>query len=306
MRILAAAIVFVATGAAAQDAQPPGAPPAAVAQAPAAPAAPPLAAAAPAPAPAWRALNPANTLLIETTKGRIIVEMRPDLAPLTVARIKALTRQGYYNGAQFYRVIQGFMAQTGDKGNKQFRSALPNLKGEMTFALTPQMPYGSIGSAPGADVGYIGSVPVMIATAPGAPAGQAPTSGRGHIAFCPGIVAMAHPDKQPDGGNSQFFLMRQYAPTLEKNFAAWGRVVVGQDVVFAIKNGEPPVGPDRMTRVRVLADIPAAERPVVEVTDLQGPALAAAAQAASAAKGTAFTLCDIPIQARVNGTVTTS
>ena len=288
MRILLAAALLAATAAGAQT--PPATP----------------TPAAPAVSSEWRALDPQNTLLIETTKGRIVVEMRPDLAPLTVARIKALTRQGYYSGAQFYRVIEGFMAQTGDKGAKTFRSSLPNLKGEMTFALTPATPYVSVGSSPAGDVGYVGSVPVTIAAAPGAPpapAGQAPTRGRGNIVFCPGIVAMAHPNNQPDGGNSQFFMMRQYAPSLEKAFAAWGRIVVGQEVVYALKNGEPVVNPDRMTSVRVLADVPAAQRPTVEVTNYDGPKMAAAAQAAVAAKGNAFTLCDIPFQARVNGTV---
>jgi peptidylprolyl isomerase len=291
MRLFAAAAVLLAAAV-----------PASAEETPAPPQAPAPAAAAPAsaePAHVWRTLDPANTLLIETTKGRIIVDMRPELAPLTVARIKALTRQGYYNGALFYRVIQGFAAQTGDKGSKQYRSSLPNLKGEMTFALTPAMGYASVGSSPGGDAGFIGTTPVMIATAPGAPAGQAPTSGRGHIAFCPGVVAMAHPNNQPDGGNSQFFFMRGIGTTLERNFAAWGRVVVGQSVVEAIKNGEPPVDPDKMTRLRVLSDIPAAQRPKVEVSDLKGPQLEAIVRAAAAAKGPSFSLCDVPIQARV-------
>ena len=303
MRVLVAAAVLAATTAAAQAPSPAPASTPTPTQAGAAPAAAPpgpTTAAAPAsPAVEWRTLDPANTLLIETTKGRIIVEMRPDLAPLTVARIKALTRQGYYNGALFYRVIEGFAAQTGDKGAKTYRSTLPNLKGEMTFALTPAMNYLSVGSSPGGDVGYIGSFPVTIATAPGATAGQPPTSGRGNIVFCPGIAAMAHPDRQPNGGNSQFFLLRQYAPTLEKSYAAWGRIVVGQNVVFALKNGEPPVNPDKMTSVRVLSDIPAPQRPKVEVTNLTQAGLAALAQAAVQAKGNAFTLCDIPVQARV-------
>lgn len=256
--------------------------------------------AAAAPETIWRTLDPANTLLIETNKGRIVVEMRPELAPLTVARIKALARQGYYNGAQFYRVIAGFMAQTGDKGDKTFRSSLPNLKGEMTFNLTPTMGYASAGSSPTGDAGFIGSTPVMIAAAAGSPGGQVPTSGRGHIAFCPGVVAMAHPANQPNGGNSQFFLMRGIGgPTLERNYAAWGRVVVGQAVVDAIKNGEPVVNPDKMTRVRVLSDIPAAQRPKVEVVDLKGPQLEAIVRKAAAAKGGAFSLCDVPVEARI-------
>ena len=55
-----------------------------------------------------------DTLIIETTKGRVTVAMRPDLAPNHVARSKELARQGFYNGVVFHRVIEGFMAQTGD------------------------------------------------------------------------------------------------------------------------------------------------------------------------------------------------
>jgi peptidylprolyl isomerase len=58
--------------------------------------------------------NPEDTLILETTKGNVVVEMRPDLAPNHVARIKELTRQGFYDGVPFHRVIEGFMAQTGD------------------------------------------------------------------------------------------------------------------------------------------------------------------------------------------------
>ena len=58
--------------------------------------------------------KPEDTLIIETTQGKVTVEMRPDLAPLHVARIKELARQGFYDGVPFHRVIEGFMAQTGD------------------------------------------------------------------------------------------------------------------------------------------------------------------------------------------------
>jgi peptidylprolyl isomerase len=58
--------------------------------------------------------KPEDTLVIETTKGRVTVEMRPDLAPKHVARIKELARKGFYDGVVFHRVIEGFMAQTGD------------------------------------------------------------------------------------------------------------------------------------------------------------------------------------------------
>ena len=59
-----------------------------------------------------------NTLYMDVPAGRVVIEMRPDLAPATVARIKELVRQGFYDGIVFHRVIDGFMAQTGDpKGN---------------------------------------------------------------------------------------------------------------------------------------------------------------------------------------------
>ena len=57
--------------------------------------------------------DPENTLVIETTKGKVVIAMRPDLAPGHVARIKELVREGFYDGIVFHRVIEGFMAQTG-------------------------------------------------------------------------------------------------------------------------------------------------------------------------------------------------
>ncbi|HSK41845.1 MAG TPA: peptidylprolyl isomerase [Arenibaculum sp.] len=60
------------------------------------------------------ALDPENTIFMDLDTGRVVIELRPDLAPKHVARIKELTRQGFYDGLKFHRVIDGFMAQTGD------------------------------------------------------------------------------------------------------------------------------------------------------------------------------------------------
>src|SRR6188768_969104 len=57
--------------------------------------------------------KPEDTLTLETTKGKVVIEMRPDLAPLHVAQIKGLVKDGFYDGVVFHRVIDGFMAQTG-------------------------------------------------------------------------------------------------------------------------------------------------------------------------------------------------
>src|SRR5260370_14522142 len=58
--------------------------------------------------------SPDNTMILDTTKGKVVIEMRPDLAPKHVARIKELVKSGFYDGIVFHRVIDGFMAQTGD------------------------------------------------------------------------------------------------------------------------------------------------------------------------------------------------
>ena len=74
-----------------------------------------------------------NTIIMETTKGRVVITLRPDLAPGHVERIKTLTRQGFYDGVPFHRVIDGFMAQTGDPtGTGMGGSDLPDLRAEFS------------------------------------------------------------------------------------------------------------------------------------------------------------------------------
>jgi peptidylprolyl isomerase len=91
--------------------------------------------------------RPEDTLIIETTKGKVTVEMRPDLAPQHVARIKELARQHFYDGVPFHRVIDGFMAQTGDptgtgtggsgKKLKAEFNAEPHTRGAVSMARAP-------------------------------------------------------------------------------------------------------------------------------------------------------------------------
>src|SRR6476661_7455390 len=77
------------------------------------------------------ATDPDNMLVLETTKGRVVIELRPDLAPGHVERIKTLANEGFYDGVVFHRVIDGFMAQGGDPtGTGMGGSKLPNLKQE--------------------------------------------------------------------------------------------------------------------------------------------------------------------------------
>ncbi len=91
------------------------------------------------------AADPANTMIIQTKDGDVTVRLRPDLAPRHVAQIKALAQKGFYNGVVFHRVIDGFMAQTGDPtGTGMGGSDLPNIPAEFT-----QTPFvrGTVGMA---------------------------------------------------------------------------------------------------------------------------------------------------------------
>jgi peptidylprolyl isomerase len=93
-----------------------------------------------------QAPDPANTLVIELKTGRVLVRLRPDLAPKHVARVKLLAKEGFYNNLLFHRVIDGFMAQTGDPtGTGAGGSKHPDLQAE--FTREPAFKRGSIGAA---------------------------------------------------------------------------------------------------------------------------------------------------------------
>jgi peptidylprolyl isomerase len=101
-----------------------------------------------------------------------------------------------------------------------------------------------------------------------------------------------------DTANSEIFFMRAPARRLDHDYAVWGRVVQGLDVVRAIKVGEPPADPDRMLRVRLAADLPPAEQPRLEVEDTQSSAFQAKVARLMARLGPSFTVCDMPVGAR--------
>jgi len=81
-----------------------------------------------------QALDPENTLYMDLTYGRVVIELRPDLAPKTVARMKELARQHFFDGIVFHRVISGFMAQTGDPTGTGYGGSGKNLPAEFSSA----------------------------------------------------------------------------------------------------------------------------------------------------------------------------
>jgi len=162
--------------------------------------------------------DPENTILLELKGGTVTIELLADVAPLHTARMKELARAGAYDNVAFHRVIDGFMAQTGDVANgnmeKDFNLRLagtggsdkPNLKAEFS-----KLPHerGTIGAAR---------------------------------------------SQNPDSANSQFFINFKDNNFLNGQYTVYGRVIEGMEHVDAITRGEPPANPDRMISVKVAAD----------------------------------------------------
>ena len=251
-------------------------------------------------APAWRAVDPDRVMVIETNRGRMVVVLEPAVAPAHVAQMQALARRRFFDGQTFFRVIGPFMDQTGDPQNKgdEGGSDLPNLKAEFTFKRSADTPFAPVAHPQGEVDGFVDALPVrsqpdsLLALNPK----HAVTA---WAAYCPGVVGMAR-DDPPDSANSQFFLMRQAYPSLDKRYTAWGVVVQGLDVVRAIKTGEPVAPPqDRMLSVRLASDLPVGARPRVELADPGSPAFTREVARARAANGADFSVCDVDVPVRV-------
>ncbi|TRD19776.1 peptidylprolyl isomerase [Palleronia caenipelagi] len=162
--------------------------------------------------------DPENTILIELKEGQVVIELMPDIAPQHSERMKELARAGAYDNVVFHRVIDGFMAQTGDVANgnaeKDFNlrragtggSDLPDLPAE--FSRIPH------------DRGTLGAARSM----------------------------------DPNSANSQFFINFNDNHFLNGQYTVYGRVIEGMEHVDMITRGEPPADPDRMLSMKVAAD----------------------------------------------------
>ncbi|WP_163266706.1 peptidylprolyl isomerase [Chelativorans alearense] len=170
-----------------------------------------------------QAAEPEDTLVIELSGGTVEIALRTDLAPQHVERLKTLAREGAYDNVAFHRVIDGFMAQTGDV---EF--------GDMEEGFDPQRA-GTGGSA-------LPDLPAEFSDAP----------------FERGTVGMAR-SQDPNSANSQFFIMFAPAPHLNGGYTVVGEVESGMEHIDQIKKGDQAANgavadPDRMVRVTVAAD----------------------------------------------------
>ena len=148
--------------------------------------------------------------------GTVVIETRPDLAPKHVAQIKKLVSEGQYDGVVFHRVIEGFMAQTGD----------------VTFGNSSKDSYNISRAGTGGS-----SLPDIEAEFSNANHGR-------------GAVSMARA-QNPNSANSQFFICFKDASFLDGQYTVWGYVIEGMEFVDNIKLGEPPKDPDKIVKMEI-------------------------------------------------------
>jgi peptidylprolyl isomerase len=184
-------------------------------------------------------VDPANTVLLDTKDGRVVIKLRTDIAPKHAERIKLLIREKFYDDVAFHRVIAGFMAQTGD--------------GEFGKVVS-----GSKHSDPSADSN---NVPSRRGKVPGTGNSKHPNlqAEFSNVPFKRGVVGMARKGNDVNSANSQFFIMFDEAPSLNGQYTVIGEVLSGMDVVDRIKKGNEAAGgavtdPDRIVRIQVAAD----------------------------------------------------
>lgn len=253
----------------------------------------------------WRTVAPDNLLVIDTSKGRVLVELEPRAAPNHIERIRTLTSRGFYDGLKFHRVIPDFMAQTGDpEGTGAGGSDLPDIKGEFSFRRGRDSGFVPVeNSGPGLR-GVMGSLPIT--TQPDAQMFVTADLkvGAGGL-FCPGVAGMARAGS-PDSANSQFFLMTGQNDALNGGYTPFGRVVQGLDVVKSLKTGSEAedgkvADPDTMTKVQLASAMPEGQRPTVRVAVPGSAPFNAALEAVRAARGAQFGICDVQPVVEVTG-----
>ena len=261
----------------------------------------------------WRTVDPENLLVIDTTRGRVLIELVADAAPQHVERVRTLTRQGFYDGQAFHRVMAGFMAQTGDPlGTGLGGSELSNVPAEFNFRRGPEPEFVEVTgtdrtfSRPaGVQLGFFGSLPIQTQ-----PDGQMFATRDGRVDarawFCTGVVGAARTVEDVNSANSQFFIMTAANMGLNGEYSVWGRVVGSMEAVNLLRTGDPSSGVvpveerDRMTRVRIAADIPASERPAARVINVRSPAFAQLVEERRLAQGARFSICDVTLPSEVD------
>lgn len=162
--------------------------------------------------------DPENTIIIELKDGPVVIELLTDVAPKHAARMKELARAGAYDNVAFHRVIEGFMAQTGDVAHANMEKDFDIRRAGTGGSDLPDLP-AEFSKLPH-DRGTLG----------------------------------AARSQNPNSANSQFFINFKDNHFLNGQYTVYGRVIEGMEHVDKIVRGEPPANPDRMISVKVAAD----------------------------------------------------
>lgn len=222
----------------------------------------------------WRAPALEETLYVELESGRVVIELATDFAPRHAAQMKALAREGFYDGLEFYRVVEGFVAQGGDLGGERPVKTVERAISAELDRSAAGLPFTPLGAVDGyaAEVGYVKGFPVA----------RDGAAGRAWLVHCPGAVAMAR-DVDPDSGGTELYVVLGHAPRyLDRNLSVFGRVLAGQDLLQKLTRGAPGLGmiedPARRGRIlgmQVAADVPEDERTALEVMRTDSASFAA-------------------------------
>jgi peptidylprolyl isomerase len=223
--------------------------------------------------PDWRAVEPEDMLVIETARGQVVIELNDTFAPNHSARMRQAARDGFFDGRDFYRVIDGFVAQ-GGRGEEADSVELPQypaLVGEFT------LPGDGLSFTAMSDPDLYAE---QVGHVDGFPAGR-DSEGRTWLLHCPGTMAMAR-NNEPDTGDVEFYIVIGHAPRhLDRIMSVFGRVISGMEHVQALNRGNPavnsgviedPTQRDPIVSMRVGSDIPQADRPAFEVMRTDGQA----------------------------------
>lgn len=221
----------------------------------------------------WNALDPENTVYLETADGTAVILLNPSFAPRTVAQFRHLLEEQFYRGLSFYRVIEGFVAQGGDESDIDGKHTAPLLPREFEIDW-PQKPDDDEAAENWQPMAWT-EVQRDDPFAPytgfidGFPAGRdSKKDGKAWLTHCPGAVAMAR-NEDPDTGSTDFYIVIGQAPRyLDRNLTVFGRVVWGMDVVQRIKRGsslengmiEADLDRTWIKRMRLASSLPEAER----------------------------------------------
>lgn len=222
------------------------------------------------PASDWQALDLENTLLMELPQGPVLIALAPRFAPRHVANIRALVRGGYFDGLAVLRVQDGFVTQWGDpeevpeRARPLPREANAKLPAEFSAPLA-SLPFTPLKESDGwAPLnGYVDAFPV----------GADPKTGRAWLAHCYGMVGAGRGNEADSSNGSSLYAVIGHAPrTLDLNITTVGRVLKGIEHLASLPRGGGSMGfydkPEQrlaIQRVRLLVDMPEAERPALQL-----------------------------------------